>query len=251
MESIPKKIHFCWLSDDDYPEKISNCIQTWKEKCPNYEIIKWDFSIFPHGKSCWVDKAFYAKKYAFAADYLRCYALYTEGGIYLDSDVEVLKSFDDLLDLPYFIGKENDGAVEAGIIGAKKGMDIFRLMMEHYDRKIVSLDGEIDTTPMPKILLSMLKNNYDIEYVNKPNQVKEENNKIYILPYKFFSPKSYKTGIIQLSDKTYTIHHFAASWHGRKELLYNKVKNIFGMKTASFCSKIWHLLYKKGKNKCK
>lgn len=100
---IPKKIHYCWLSNDPYPEKIEKCINSWKEKLPDYEIIKWDLNRFPLEKSLWVKQAYEARKYAFAADYIRLYALATEGGIYLDSDVEVLKSFDDLLDFPYFV----------------------------------------------------------------------------------------------------------------------------------------------------
>lgn len=242
METIPKIIHFCWLSDDEFPEKIAKCISTWKDKCPDYKIKKWDFSNFPHGKSLWVDNAYNEKKYAFAADYLRCYALYTEGGIYLDSDVEVLKSFDDLLNVPYFIGKENEGAIEAAIMGSKKGLDIFKWMMEYYDNKIISLNGVIDTTPMPKILLSLLSEKYIIEYVDSPSKIKEVTDTISILPYDYFSPKSYKSGIMQISQNTYTIHHFAASWHGKKEFLYQKVEMLMGKRFAAICSKLWHLL---------
>ncbi len=104
---IPKIIHFCWLSDEPYPESIQKCMNSWKEKLPDYEIWKWDFKRFPKGSAKWVDQAFEKRKYAFAADYIRLYALSNYGGIYLDSDVEVLKSFDDLLHLPYFIGMEN------------------------------------------------------------------------------------------------------------------------------------------------
>ena len=98
---IPKIIHFCWLSDDPYPKKIQFCLDTWKKKLPDYEIMLWDFNRFPKDKSVWVSEAFDARKYAFAADYIRFYALYNYGGIYLDSDVEVIKNFDDFLHLPY------------------------------------------------------------------------------------------------------------------------------------------------------
>ena len=101
---IPKILHLCWLSGDAYPAKIAKCIDSWKRVLPDYDIILWDTKRFPLSQSQWVREAFEKKKYAFAADYIRFYALYTMGGIYLDSDVEVLKSFDDLLDLPYFMG---------------------------------------------------------------------------------------------------------------------------------------------------
>src|SRR5690606_40794226 len=100
---IPKKIHFCWLSGDEYPDLIKKCVNTWKEKLPDYEFILWDTNRFDLDSNIWVKQAFETKKYAFAADYIRLYAVYNYGGIYLDTDVEVIKSFEDLLDLPYFI----------------------------------------------------------------------------------------------------------------------------------------------------
>lgn len=85
---IPKKIHFCWLSGDEFPPLIQYCIDTWEKVLPDYEIILWDTKRFDINSIAWVKEAFEAKKYAFAADYIRLYAVYTEGGIYLDSDVE-------------------------------------------------------------------------------------------------------------------------------------------------------------------
>ena len=91
---IPKRIHLCWLSGDPYPAKIGKCLASWKKHLPDYEVVLWDTKRFDLESSPWVKQAFEAKKYAFAADYIRFYALYNYGGIYLDSDVEVLRSFD-------------------------------------------------------------------------------------------------------------------------------------------------------------
>ena len=103
------------------PDKLTKCLESWKNKLPDYEIIKWDLNKISLEHNLWIKQAFERKKYAFAADYIRLYALATEGGIYLDSDVEVLKSFNDLLHLPYFICKENSPqGIEAAIIGAEK-----------------------------------------------------------------------------------------------------------------------------------
>ena len=101
---IPKIIHFCWLSDDPYPQEIQRCLDSWKEILPDYEIWKWDRKRFDINSVPWTKEAFESKKYAFAADYIRLYALYNYGGIYLDSDVLMYKSFNPLLNLPYFIG---------------------------------------------------------------------------------------------------------------------------------------------------
>ena len=119
---IPKIIHYCWLSNDPVPSDLQKYMQTWKVKLPDYEFIKWDFKRFPKGKSKWVDQAFDKKKYAIAADYIRLFALYNYGGIYLDMDVEVLKSYDDLLPLSSMICFEANGTtIEAATIGSEKG----------------------------------------------------------------------------------------------------------------------------------
>ena len=94
---IPKIIHYCWLSDDPVPETLQGYMKSWKEKLPDYEFILWNFNRFDKSSSIWVSQAFDNKKYAFAADYIRLYAVYNYGGIYMDMDIEVLKSFDDLL----------------------------------------------------------------------------------------------------------------------------------------------------------
>lgn len=119
---IPKIIHYCWLSGDPFPEKIQHCINSWRKVLPDYEFVLWDTKRFPLELSPWVKEAFKAKKYAFAADYIRVYAIYHYGGIYLDCDVEVIKRFDDLLHLPYFVGEEATGdRVEVAAFGAEKG----------------------------------------------------------------------------------------------------------------------------------
>ena len=104
---IPKIIHYCWLSNDPIPEDLSRYMKTWKQKLPDYEFMLWDFNRFDKNNSQWVKEAFEHKKYAFAADYIRLYALYHYGGIYLDMDVEVLKTFTPFLSLRTMIGFEN------------------------------------------------------------------------------------------------------------------------------------------------
>lgn len=146
---IPKVIHFCWLSGDKYPSKIRYCINSWKEKLPDYEIRLWDLSRFDIDSSVWCKEAFEMKKYAFAADYIRCYALYKEGGIYLDSDVELLRSFDDLLHLPYFIGEEQGGNIEPAIIGCEKGWDFLERMLSYYENRHFVVNGNMDMQTLP------------------------------------------------------------------------------------------------------
>jgi len=150
---IPKIIHLCWLSGDPYPRKIQDCLDSWKKHLPSYEIILWDTKRFNIHEVPWVEQAFNTKKYAFAADYIRLYALYHHGGIYLDSDVEILKSLDNFLELPYFVGAEPSGTIEAAILGAEKGCDWIKCCLDYYEgRNFIREDGSYDIRMLPEIL---------------------------------------------------------------------------------------------------
>lgn len=224
---IPKVIHYCWFSDQPYPTKIKKCIKTWNKILPDYEIRLWNFKNFPPGKSKWVDDAIQNKKYAFAADYIRAYALFNEGGIYLDSDVEVLKSFNDLLHLPYFIGREIESPIEAAVMGAEKGSAIFSLLLDYYNNTdFINNNGELSMTPMPFVMNQLMKSHFNIKDVQTPSAINHSDSCIYILPSDYFSPKSYIDQKIHLTNNTYTIHHFTASWLTKKDKFLNKILHI-------------------------
>lgn len=210
---IPKIIHYCWLSQNPMPENLKLCIASWIKFLPDYEIKLWDFNRFPKGKSEWVDEAFAQKKYAFASDYIRCYALYNEGGIYLDSDVEVLKSFDPLLSKPYFLGLDSMNHIEAAVMGFEKGDDIFKNALDFYDSHSFSSFNNLDLITMPQILEKIITKGSSIKTVLSPNNLSNDNDYFSILPYTFFSPKSMKTGKIESNNDTFTIHHFEGSWY--------------------------------------
>ncbi len=147
---IPKIIHLCWLSGDPYPPEIQKCLDTWKVHLPDYEVWLWDTRRFDVSSTLWTRQAFEAKKYAFAADYIRLYALYNYGGIYLDSDVLVYKSFNPLLHLPYFIGCDQIGAFEAAVIGAEKGCPWVKDILDTYEgRPFRQPDGTMDMLTLP------------------------------------------------------------------------------------------------------
>lgn len=244
---IPKKIHFCWLSNDPYPPKIQHCIDSWKGKLPDYEIIKWDLNRFPLDKSIWVKEAFEKKKYAFAADYIRFYALYTEGGVYLDSDVEVLKSFNELLDLPYFLGHENvSNKIEAAAMGSEAKANWVQDCLDYYNNKhfIGSLEHE-EGKALPEVMQEIFLSKYGITDIGSPAEFSNLNSTIQVLPTSFFSPKSYTTQKINTTDQTFCIHHFAGSWCSRKNLLLHKIEGIFGRKVHIL---LWLLLRNPLKN---
>lgn len=213
---IPKIIHYCWLSGGDYPRDVKACIKSWKKFLPDYEIWLWDLNRFPLDKCTWVKEAFTARKYAFAADYIRLYALYNYGGIYLDSDVEVLKSYNDLLDLPYFIGQENSpSGIEAATIGTEPGHPFFKIMLDSYEgRHFILPDGTPDiSTPLPYSMRKCIEDNfkYHLMKTGRADFI-NETNIINVFPVDYFSPKEWYSQNMQLTENTYSIHHFASSW---------------------------------------
>jgi len=202
---IPKTIHYCWFGDP-YPENIKRCIESWKKYLPDYQLVLWDGERIDINSMLWLKQAYENKKYAFVSDYIRFYALYNHGGIYLDTDVEVLKSFDDLLDRQYFLSEDVAGDVESAVLGAVKGLDWIKECLDSYEnRSFVKPNGKFDTTPVQLFIAKVAK---------------KHNLEIY--PFDFFSPKSDQTGKLMLSKNSYCIHHFVGSWF--RKGLKNKIR---------------------------
>ena len=234
---IPKKLHLCWLSGDAYPAKIARCIDSWKKVLPDYGIVLWDTKHFDLSQSPWVREAFEKKKYAFAADYIRFYALYHEGGIYLDSDVEVLKRFDDLLDLPYFIGAEKAGTPEAAIMGAEKGCDWIKKCLDYYDgRHFVKADGTLDIRKLPEIMDEQIKQLKPLRVLSldESQQIRKQDfqKEVLVMNDAYFSPKVFDSREVELTPYTYAIHHYQNSWFSPKAKAYYRTRTflirIFG-----------------------
>lgn len=202
---IPKIIHYCWLSEDPVPAELQNYIASWKKYLKDYEFIKWDFTRFDKNSSVWVQEAFDNKKYAFACDYIRLYALYHMGGIYMDMDIEVLKSFDKLLDKNRMMAKErpDQNWIEAGCFGAEKEDPFLYACLKYYENKhFINEKGVFEDTPLPRIMSKVYdENKYSFELYN----------------WHYFTNKSYETGKIETTQKSYAIHHFAGSWKSAEE----------------------------------
>ena len=215
---IPKLIHYCWLSNDPVPAVLQEYMESWKKVLPDYEWVHWSFDRFDKSSSLWVSQAFDNKKYAFAADYIRLYALYNYGGIYLDMDVEVVKSYDEFLGLREMICFENskDNRLEVAAFGVEKGAQWVKDCLAYYEnRAFVKEDGTFDTKVLPGIIKNaLIQNGYKlvpVKSVAEADTVKGEK-EIPVFPYQFFSPKSYGTGKIERNELTHSIHHFAGTW---------------------------------------
>jgi hypothetical protein len=243
---IPKIIHYCWLSDDTYPNKIAYCINSWKKHLKGYDFILWDLKKFDINSSLWVKQAFENKKYAFAADYIRLYALYYCGGIYLDSDVELLKPIDELLTLPYFVGKENSHSeVEPAIMGVEKGTEWIKKCLDYYDnRSFITEKKEFDTRTLPDIMSEIIRKNYIIQDICSIEEFGNDVSLLYRFPADFFSPRDWQTNKLKITTNTYSIHHYCASWLPLAKKIRVKIRRFFHLSDSCIIVKMYRLLKK-------
>lgn len=217
---IPKIIHYCWFSGDKKPALVKKCIRSWKKYLPDYEIRCWDGNSFDFNSLDFTREALSVKQYAPASDYVRLYALYNYGGIYLDSDVEVFKSFDPLLDNVFFTGidrcvfnsKDWKDYIEAGIIGSVKGFPYLKECMEYFENKhFIHNDGSFDNK---KIMAPEIYAQRAIKYGFQCED-KEQilSNGIHIYPRNILSNGDYiyTYNYIDYSN-LFAVHHNMNSW---------------------------------------
>lgn len=234
---IPKIIHLCWLSGDPYPEAIQRCLDTWKEKLPDYEVWLWDTKRFDVNTTLWTKQAFEAKKYAFAADYIRLYALYNYGGIYLDSDVLAYKSFDPLLNLPYFIGCDQINAFEAAVIGCEKGCPWVKDILDTYDGKpFLKADGTMDMLTLPcrfhDVLMALGYHFYKVDDWTKFDftAVDLRRKEMYVFASDYFNGRNEVE--VSPTKRTFCAHNYMGSWQNSvgggkiKRLIPNRLLNV-------------------------
>lgn len=236
---IPKIIHYCWFGKKPLPEITLKCIESWKKYCPDYQIIEWNESNFNIKKNDYISEAYNQGKYAFVADYARFEILYANGGIYLDTDVELIKNIDIFLPQKVFFGREEIDKVNPGLImGAEKGNPFLKQMILLYN----SIEFNMNDPKFKNV----------VEYTSemlltrgwKPvNKIQHLEN-IVIYPIDYFAPKDYLTGKINITQNTYSIHHYDQSWISneskRLHFLVEKYTSIFGV----FCGgKIARLVF--------
>ncbi len=229
---IPKKIHYCWFGGKELPKLAKKCLESWKRYCPDYEIIRWDESTFDINSNQYVKEAYENKKYAFVTDYVRLYALYNFGGIYMDTDVEVLKPLDKFLENKAFSGFESNSYVPTGIMASEKETDIIKKLLDYYDnRSFVKSDGSLDLTTNTQTITVI----FEKLGLNKNNQFQVIDG-FALYPSEYFCPIDCSTKKKKITNNTYTIHWFAGSWIPLKSKIKYKVflilKKIIGDNNA-------------------
>lgn len=205
---IPKIIHYCWFGKNPLPPLAVKCIESWKKYCPDYEIKEWNESNFDVNCNQYTKEAYEAKKWAFVSDVARLFALVNHGGIYMDTDCELLKPIDEFLSLDAVSGFETETQISTAFMGCRKEHLLFAELLQDYNRKNFKLaDGGYDTTTnVTAVTNALLKKGIMLN--NKLQTVSD----FTLYPKEYFCPKNGKTGDINISENTYAIHHFDGSW---------------------------------------
>lgn len=205
---IPKIIHYCWFGRGEKPPLALKCIESWKKYLPDYEIKEWNEDNFDLDEFPYVRQAYDARKFAFVTDVVRLYAIYNQGGVYMDTDVEVLKPIDSLLSYEAVSGFESSNQIPTGLMACEKGSPIMgELLQDYKTRSFINSDGSLNTTTNVVYITETLK-----KYGLVLNNQFQTCNGFTFFPSEYLCPKSVKDGKIYLTEKTLVIHHFAGSW---------------------------------------
>ena len=235
---IPKKIHYFWFGGNEKPAKAKKCIESWKKFCPEYELVEWNETNFDVHCMPYVEQAYESKKYAFVSDVARLIVVYEQGGIYMDTDVELIKPLDDLLENKAYMSFENNENVNTGQgFGAEAGFPLLKDHIEVYKTaQFVQEDGTYDQTPCTKYTTNLLVTKGLVTDGTK--QIVED---LVLYPEEYFNPLDSLTGKLKKTKNTYSIHWYAASWEdvSQTRLKINRfIRRIVGVENVEKIKKL-------------
>lgn len=218
---IPKIIHYCWFGKKDLPPEAKRCIASWKKICPDYDIIRWDENNFDVNQNPFIKAAYETKKWAFVSDYARLKVVYDNGGIYLDTDVELRKNLDSLREHGCYIGiQQNEFLCNTGLgFGATKSNPVVLKMLESYDDLTFSESHTLELS------CPLLNNAVIRSYGLVSNTEITDLPEVTVYPPQYFDPYG---GENLLCNETYSVHHYAASWTSEKNQFKRKIARWIG-----------------------
>lgn len=229
---IPKIIHYCWFGRGEKPALARKCIASWKKYCPDYEIIEWNEDNCDYLAMPFMAEAYAAKKYAFVSDVMRLIVLEQQGGVYFDTDVEVVRDISLLLDDEGFIGFENDQYVASGLtIAAVPHHPVIRAMIEEYRKlRFRQADGTIHAVGCPHLNTDVMER-FGLVRNGREQRVAG----IHVYPADRFNPLDSLTGRLVRTENTYSIHWYSMSWLPRRVRVRAKLgrfwRRVFGIKS--------------------
>ena len=213
---IPKIIHYCWFGRNPLPASAQNCIASWREYLPDYTIKEWNEDNFDVNSIPYIRDAYEAKKYAFVSDYARFWILFHEGGLYFDTDVEIIKSFDDIVSQGSFMGLEIDGtkkgtkiAINPGLgLGAEAGLLIYKTILAGFEQLSFydAVGNRSNYTMIPMVTDLFVQNGL------KNNGIIQTIKEITVYPSCYFNPYDDVTGELHVTKETRSIHWYSSSW---------------------------------------
>lgn len=220
---IPKVIHYCWFGRGEKPKLAKKCIESWKKFCPDYEIIEWNEDNFDVNKCEYTKYCYENQKWAFLSDYVRLFVVFERGGLYFDTDVEVIRSFDGLLEYDAFYGFENENFIASGLgFGAVANHPTIDAMLQEYMKMKIGDDGQMKMIGCPTLNTNAL-----LKYGLKLNGQRQHVVGAEIFPKEFFNPYEDSTGILKKTQDTYSIHWYAKSALDWKVKLRSRITKPF------------------------
>lgn len=219
---IPKIIHYCWFGNTPKPKGVMKCIESWKRFCPDFVIKEWNETNFDVNSRLYTRQAYQASKWAFVSDVARLYALVKEGGVYLDTDFELINSLENFLYHDSFTGFEDSKWVATGIVGCHKNNHILREFLEEYnDICFLNFDGSFDLTTVVERYTDIL-----LKHGLVQNGTKQNVDGCVVYPYQVFYPYDYIDGRMHMTNETVAIHWYSVSWIECTSIM-KKMKQIY------------------------
>lgn len=221
--SIPKIIHYCWFGGREKPDIVKKCIDSWEINLPGYEIKEWNESNFNINDHLFTKEAYEMKNYAFVSDYVRVYVLYLYGGIYLDTDTEIVKNLDRFLIHDSFWGFEEKNYIGTSLIGAKRGNQLIKQFLDFYEStSLINDDGTINSFTNVSVVSQMVTE----LGINLNGKYQEVKSIAVIYPQDYFSPYDYINCYMKQTTNTCAIHHFHKSWLPLNVRIKGNVKKV-------------------------
>lgn len=243
---IEKVIHYCWFGGNPLTEDAKKCIASWEKYCPDYEIKEWNEKNFDVNVCAYTKEAYSREKWAFVSDYARVWILFNYGGLYFDTDVELINPIDDIVERGPFMGFENSidlssksitsGGINLGLgIGSDKNNPIYKHILDYYNKQhFIDANGDNDITTIVDRVSKIMDDYPKMRYENIAVVIEG----IFVYKNDFFCPINYQTGVLTITDNTRSIHHYTASWQSEDEkrsaYIFTKMKRLFGPTVGKF-----------------